>query len=956
MLFCMCVCTALAQITDLNQLSNDKTYFIESARCFLTYSTAHTDCLASSNGKTVLADEKVKNPVENENQQFKILNEGGSYYLYSVGAEKYVNKSGNYVDTPTASDALTITNNLNGSSYPWKILIGGNGLNSQDPDQKETGVVVDSWTQTDEGNCFKITAIEDIAVPITKVDDLSNSKLYSIVPKDATRGVLYATSTSTRLDACGGTRGGASNPTVAVNHKSSEQQFALYNHEGNIYLYSVGANKFVGGIVDGRYFQLTDTPTHSYTVVESDPAGYFIIKLDNSNYINVSTGWEAGCVGAWATQDDGNQLVISAVANMPESVSTTLYNAFHTQRNFTYTFKYNGEVKATQTCSGNVNEAYPEVDASLFPYGVTATKPEGTIPSDVASNIELELTVGELPFEATEDVNAINKWYFMQMHSNNKRYIEYIADGDYMEWTDTEVNAANRDAYMWAFVGNIWDGFKLVNKAATTAKAIKSEGSGNPGMDTFAKGTSFVLKKSKVADGNGFVYFCLQYPNGEHLNAQSGKVAHWWDTDAGSAINLFEVPTLDAELATLVGEIEAKNYGSCVGETVGYLTAASVEELNIAIATAKAVQGADADDLIALQNAEHNLKTIQPEEGKFYIVKSAMPDTDGRSGQKMYVNNDGGMKFNNQNAAAFENVFQFVSDGAGKFYLKAVERGTFMNTNKSHNGGQEMAVGAEADAKAIAIANMGRANAVSLIPTGGAMMHAQAAGSQVVAWNNTDNAGASAWIIEEVNIEDFTHQVAVSAAGYSTLVLGYNAEIPGGVEAYVVSSTDNGWATLTPVTGVLPAGEAVVLKNEGTYNFNYTTEAATEIETNLLEGTVFNTYIEGATNTDYYVLSVQEGEVGLYKAALNKTATGADPEEGQQGTHFKNNAFKAYLPLTTTQGVQALRFNFSGETTAIETVETENANAPIYDLSGRRVLSTVKGGIYIQNGKKFIVK
>ena len=66
MLFCMCVCTALAQITDLNQLSNDKTYFIESARCFLTYSTAHTDCLASSNGKTVLADEKVKNPVENE--------------------------------------------------------------------------------------------------------------------------------------------------------------------------------------------------------------------------------------------------------------------------------------------------------------------------------------------------------------------------------------------------------------------------------------------------------------------------------------------------------------------------------------------------------------------------------------------------------------------------------------------------------------------------------------------------------------------------------------------------------------------------------------------------------------------------------------------------------------------------------------------------------------------------
>ena len=113
----------------------------------------------------------------------------------------------------------------------------------------------------------------------------------------------------------------------------------------------------------------------------------------------------------------------------------------------------------------------------------------------------------------------------------------------------------------------------------------------------------------------------------------------------------------------------------------------------------------------------------------------------------------------------------------------------------------------------------------------------------------------------------------------------------------------------------------------------------------------------GATNTDYYVLSKPaEGEVGLYKAALNKTATGADPEEGQQGTHFKNNAFKAYLQLTTTQGVQALRFNFGGETTGVDAVEVVKPNAPIYDLSGRRVLSTVKGGVYIQNGKKFIVK
>lgn len=34
----------------------------------------------------------------------------------------------------------------------------------------------------------------------------------------------------------------------------------------------------------------------------------------------------------------------------------------------------------------------------------------------------------------------------------------------------------------------------------------------------------------------------------------------------------------------------------------------------------------------------------------------------------------------------------------------------------------------------------------------------------------------------------------------------------------------------------------------------------------------------------------------------------------------------------------------------------KESNAPLYDLSGRRVKEAVKGGIYLRNGKKFIVK
>ena len=71
-------------------------------------------------------------------------------------------------------------------------------------------------------------------------------------------------------------------------------------------------------------------------------------------------------------------------------------------------------------------------------------------------------------------------------------------------------------------------------------------------------------------------------------------------------------------------------------------------------------------------------------------------------------------------------------------------------------------------------------------------------------------------------------------------------------------------------------------------------------------------------------------------------------------------ANKAYLLASDVTGTSpAIAMNFGGETTGVGTVITEEgieSNAPVFDLSGRRVMQTVKGGLYIQNGKKFIVK
>ena len=139
------------QVTDLNEISADKVYNLRSARAFLFYSdsTALVNTLCSSNGMKV---GPVKYSLTDPNLQFRIELKNGKYYLYSVGAGKYVNSNGNY--EATASTVLKIENV--GGSYPWKLILGNNGMNSQDGGQTDSGILVNSWTTTDAGNCYQI--------------------------------------------------------------------------------------------------------------------------------------------------------------------------------------------------------------------------------------------------------------------------------------------------------------------------------------------------------------------------------------------------------------------------------------------------------------------------------------------------------------------------------------------------------------------------------------------------------------------------------------------------------------------------------------------------------------------------------------------------------------------------------------------------------------------------------
>ena len=191
-------------------------------------------------------------------------------------------------------------------------------------------------------------------------------------------------------------------------------------------------------------------------------------------------------------------------------------------------------------------------------------------------------------------------------------------------------------------------------------------------------------------------------------------------------------------------------------------------------------------------------------------------------------------------------------------------------------------------------------------------------------------------------VEMFYNTITVSDAGWATLYLGATARIPSDVEAYIVTTVNDGWVTLTQVKGVIPVNTGVIVKaNAGEYNLIVGETATADVTGNLLEGTLFSKNI----NEEAYVLGEVGDVVGLYKAKMTDGV-------------WLNNANKAYLPASAVPNKSAAFYGFDWNgTTGINEVKGENGNVKtIYDLTGRRVEAITAPGIYVVGGKKVLVK
>ena len=318
---CSAFATQAQTVTDLSQLSNDKVYTLRSARAFLLYSDNVPGEICGSTGKKVGT---VTRNNADPAQLFRIEKNGSNYYLYSVGAEKYVSSNGSY--EAKASSVLSLTK-VSGN-YPWKLTIGGNGMNSQEQNQMDAGIVVNSWTTTDPGNCY---IIEEGVAPSS---DFSVSVLGT---DDAAAGVVI-------------------NGTEYKNGDTFTVDFVLKRSH-------LKANEVAGKLatanVDGSvvYVSYFDADTKFYTI-RGGHGGYVSLNpeyLEGNSMLLTNTNTPRDNQGIWAFVKDGSAYKIynystglSKVLGMTGSEANARATMVAPE-NTSYTTKFDGTIKFSAT-------------------------------------------------------------------------------------------------------------------------------------------------------------------------------------------------------------------------------------------------------------------------------------------------------------------------------------------------------------------------------------------------------------------------------------------------------------------------------------------------------------------------------------------------------------------------------------------------------------------------------
>lgn len=188
------------------------------------------------------------------------------------------------------------------------------------------------------------------------------------------------------------------------------------------------------------------------------------------------------------------------------------------------------------------------------------------------------------------------------------------------------------------------------------------------------------------------------------------------------------------------------------------------------------------------------------------------------------------------------------------------------------------------------------------------------------------------------------HNSAADNANFATTCLPYAVEVAnaeGTVKTYAGKLNAEQTELEMNEVSAVPANQGIIIKGNTTDNdvVLRVIDAAETID-NDLKGTTEE--LTDLTGVYSFGRANGTGNVGFFRSTKSTLV-----------------ANRAYIQLDNSAS-QSIAMNFDGNiVSSIESVNTNNAtmnNAPVFDLTGRRVMKMVKGNLYIQNGRKFIAQ
>lgn len=501
------------------------------------------------------------------------------------------------------------------------------------------------------------------------------------------------------------------------------------------------------------------------------------------------------------------------------------------------------------------------------------------------------------------------------------------------------------DKGLWCIVGSDAEGYKFYNKGEGSSKVLGIASNGKAKLydatATDAKALTFDIVSSSF-DGSAICVKCHGQSDGDYWwnNANKNGSAElcvlgtWKDASSnvstkGNAfyfIPVSSVESVSGDIATFSKQIVLDRYQvipgvatSCAEQKAAWEAEKTENNYNAYLASMKSYLN---NTYYRITNCKSGNKVLAADATKGACVDNAQKMNNASTLWKFIPFEDRGVKLYNANVEAYlRGLVDPPSEGKDAI--------TPMTADQTQGGLYNIIVNTS-----------GTANGFVLRDGDNGRM------------NIENNGGIDKWEGMQGHYDQVTWTIdvatelevalnAVNGKSYATAYLPVGVSAVKNAKAYSAATPADGKTVMTEVTSFAKeTGILLVSDNAATKAVLTIGDVEGAANTSALKGTLLAKDIT-ASQTNYLVFGKNKdnaNEVGFFEPSTSVTTIPANRAffEGAAG---------------------AIALNFGGNVTAIDqVVNNANVNAPIFDLAGRRVVKAAKGGVYIQNGKKFIVK